>query len=222
MTEPLVAVTAPHPRTDALSLAARLSHVGIGAMLLPEPARPGRFRLSVPRPVAGAAARHLERWARPDAPAGEGAYRTPAAADEEEALPTRRRRLAACFALGFGFGLGHVYAREYLAGLILALGQLACLLLAARGIPEVLWAFPVLMGLDAWGSVAAVRRENEGQRREPAAQLAATLPAVAFVVASAAVAMPSGSGSSSGAEAQTAPPPRAMPLDRPLAAWDAR
>ncbi|HJL17360.1 MAG TPA: hypothetical protein RMH99_16955 [Sandaracinaceae bacterium LLY-WYZ-13_1] len=186
MNESLVPITPSRSRPEALRLAARLDEVGIPSMLLPEP-HPGRFRVAVARPWAREAAARLDAWADPGARPAGGAYRTAAALDEDEPLPTRRRRLAACFALGLGFGLGHVYAREYLAGALLALGQLACLALAAHGMGEVIWAFPALMAMDAFGAVAAVRRENERRRREPTAQLAATLPAVALVVASAAV-----------------------------------
>lgn len=190
MTEELVAVTVPRTRADGLRLALRLFEVGIPSMLVPDPGR-GGFALSVPRGIAREAGRQLVSWAMGEPP-GAGVYRTADDPDaQDERLPNRRRRLAACFALGFGFGLGHVYAREYLAGLLVGLGQLACLVLAAHGMGEVLWAFPALMLLDAWGAVGAVQRENDGRRREPAAQLASRLPAVALMVASAALWMPS-------------------------------
>jgi len=84
----------------------------------------------------------------------------------------------------------------------------------------VIWAFPALMGLDAWGAVAAVRRENEGHRRELAAQLATTLPAVALVVATAALWMPSGAGSTRDPSVGD-PTPLRLPADRPFATWGA-
>ncbi len=188
MTEPLVVVSSSHLLRHCHAVAARLSDAGIPAVIARQddvlPLGAPRFSVRVPHALAREAARSLR------APR-EGAYRTaslPEASDE--LLPDRRRRLAAFFAFGVAFGLGHVYAREYVAGLILALGQLSCLVLASGGVPEVLCAFPALMVLDAWGALRAVDRENEGRRREPVAQLAAALPAVALVLAGATAVIP--------------------------------
>lgn len=188
MAEPLVVVSSSHLLRHCHGVAARLSNAGIPAVIGRQddvlPLGAPRFTVRVPRALASAATRCVSA-------AGEGAYRTAAAPEAgEEPLPDRRRRLAAFFAFGLAFGLGHVYAREYVAGLILGLGQAACLLLASIGVPEVLFAFPALMVLDAWGALRAVDRENEGRRREPVAQLAAALPAVALVLAGATAVIP--------------------------------
>ncbi len=180
-----------------------------------------RFSLSVPRELACEASRQLgvlregahEGCAIEEATSGAssardhreaGPYRT-SAAELDEPMPSRQPRLAAFFAIGLAFGLGHVYAREYLAALILAAGQLACVLLAMRGIEGALWAFPLLMILDAYGAVQAARRENVGRRRDMTLQLATTLPAVALLLASAALSLP-------------APPSP----ERPTATWSTR
>lgn len=189
MAETLVVVTSSPERRRCLGIAARLSRLGIPAVVAHRPdAFPigvPRFSVSVPRSLAIDAARLMAGSYE------DGAYRTASSPERgEDELPARRRRLAAFFALGLAFGLGHVYAREYVAGIIVGLGQLASLALAANGVPEVLWAFPALMVLDAWGALRAVDRENSGRRREPAAQLAAALPAVALFLAGATVLLP--------------------------------
>ncbi len=190
MTDPLVIVSCSPARRRSLDLAARLSRAGIPSVIAPRcdalPLSGPQFAVGVPQAFARAAALHVSESLE-----AHGPYRTASEpGDEEELFPTRQRRLAAFFAIGVAFGLGHVYAREYVAGALLALGQLACLVLAARGIPEVLWAFPALMALDAWGALRAVDRENDGARRDPSAQLAVTLPAVALVLAGATAVAP--------------------------------
>lgn len=184
MSHPLVVVTASIDRHASLAVAARLGRLGIPAVVARTPdALPlgaPRFAVSVPAPAAGIAARYVS------SEAGDGPYRTQRAEPEVE-RPRRRRRLAAFFAVGLGFGFGHVYAREYLSALILGLGQLACLALAAGGAAEMLLAWPALVALDAWGAFWAVDRENEGEPRGPALQLAATLPCVALCLASASI-----------------------------------
>ncbi|HEY8431485.1 MAG TPA: hypothetical protein VIL20_24055 [Sandaracinaceae bacterium] len=190
MTEPLVVVSSSATRRECLSVADRLCRAGIPSLVERRsdafPIGAPRFDVRVPRCFAADAARYLSGWI------GEGAYRTPVhpRPAEDEALPTRQRRLAAFFALGLAFGLGHIYAREYVAGLIVGLAQLACLALAAGGVPEALWAFPGLVAFDAWGALRAVDRENGGERREPTAQLATTLPAVALLLAGATAVLP--------------------------------
>lgn len=194
MNEPLVVVASSFDRAHCLGLARRLSHDGIPALVshgsetlfLGAP----RFAVTVPRSTAREAVRALAAEVECAGP-----YRTAAVREDEERMPTRQRRLAAFFALGLAFGLGHVYAREHVAGVILGVGQLLCFVLAMQGLGEVLWAFPALVALDAWGAMRAVDRENEGHRREPVAQLAAALPAVALFLACAATLAPSSSTS---------------------------
>ena len=180
MTAPLIRLAPPQKREAGLSLAVRLTGEGIGAVLVPEPARPGEFSLSVPRSEEREARKLLEQWRRGPAL---GPYRDSAPDDEEEEVPSRLRRLAVFFGLGFGFGFGHLYAREGTASCILGLGQLGCFLLAAGGLRSALWAFPALVLLDAVGAIFAVDRENAASRREPVVQLAMTLPPVALVLA---------------------------------------
>lgn len=191
MSDPLVVVSASLDRTACLGLAERLSRAGIPAVVArcPDsfPLGVPRFAVSVPESAAAHAAHHVASWS--GTPLDEGPYRTAsteAASELADERPTRPRRLGAFFAFGLGFGLGHVYAREYVAALVLALGQLACIALAATGTAEMLLALPGLLALDAWGAWNAVERENRGMDREPAAsQLATTLPCVALVLASA-------------------------------------
>lgn len=184
MSDPLVVISSSSDRQACLGIAARLERLGIPAVVAREPdflpLGAPRFAVSVPAPVAAEAVRHLSK-----AP-GDGPYRS-APAEPKRRIGNRRRprRLAVFFAIGLGFGFGHVYAREYLAAMILGLGQLVCLALASRGAAEMLLALPVLVGLDAYGAFLAVHRENEGESRGSADQLAATLPCVALCLASA-------------------------------------
>lgn len=110
--------------------------------------------------------------------------------DDELADQPPLRPLLAGVAVVLTFGVGHLYARRRITGLVLAAGQIGifAVLFSSHRWPEAVgWysGFGVVVLYDLLGSQVAVRATNRGRRRGALAQAFSGLAAVGLAVAAA-------------------------------------
>lgn len=125
---------------------------------------------------------HEELAGSAGASPGEGPYRR--APRRREPDRPRLKRVASFLSLVVTFGTGHFYARETASGCVLLVAEVG-VFVAGVAHPPFMWALPLLMGIDLFGSLRAVERFNARAPLSSGAQLARTAALSAAALATA-------------------------------------